>query len=144
MSRICLLTFLSSLFAGFMRRHVGWLAKLSLWSYRVIKACLFCALFFVDFVDDFVEFLLEFVVDVSKFYVVHHVQKVGFKLVQVFVLRRTLSRFKPKMIIVSCVVVVLFVAVEEKCFPSHAFDDTYFLDQALQITVSWWYRYVFS
>ena len=27
LSRICLLTFPSSLFAGFMRRHVGWLAK---------------------------------------------------------------------------------------------------------------------
>ena len=24
-----------------MRRHVGWLAKLSLWSFRVIKACCF-------------------------------------------------------------------------------------------------------
>ena len=41
--------FPSSLFAGFMRRLVGWLAKLSLWSYRVIKACsvffdLFCRL----------------------------------------------------------------------------------------------------
>ena len=41
LSRICLLTFPSSLFAGFMRRHVGWLAKLSLWSFRVIKACCF-------------------------------------------------------------------------------------------------------
>ena len=41
LSRICLLTLLSSLFAGFMRRHVGWLAKLSLWSFRVIKACCF-------------------------------------------------------------------------------------------------------
>ena len=37
----CLLTFPSSLFAGFMRRHVGWLAKLSLWSFRVIKTCCF-------------------------------------------------------------------------------------------------------
>ena len=36
LSRICLLTF-----PGFMRRHVGWLAKLSLWSFRVIKACCF-------------------------------------------------------------------------------------------------------
>ena len=41
LSRICLLTFPSSLFTGFMRRHVGWLAKLSLWSFRVIKACCF-------------------------------------------------------------------------------------------------------
>ena len=41
LSRICLLTLPSSLFAGFMRRHVGWLAKLSLWSFRVIKACCF-------------------------------------------------------------------------------------------------------
>ena len=41
LSRICLLTFPSSLFAGFMRRHVGWLAKVSLWSFRVIKACCF-------------------------------------------------------------------------------------------------------
>ena len=32
LSRISLLTFPSSLFAGFMRRHVGWLVKLSLWS----------------------------------------------------------------------------------------------------------------
>ena len=39
LSRICLLTLLSSLFAGFMRRHIGWLAKLSLYSFRVIKAC---------------------------------------------------------------------------------------------------------
>ena len=37
LSRICLLTFLSSLFAGFMRQHVGWLAELSLWSFRVTK-----------------------------------------------------------------------------------------------------------
>ena len=41
LSRICLLTFPSSLSAGFMRRHVGWLAKLSLWSFRVIKTCCF-------------------------------------------------------------------------------------------------------
>ena len=41
LSRICLLTFPSLLFAGFMRRHVGWLAKLSLWSFRVVKACWF-------------------------------------------------------------------------------------------------------
>ena len=41
LSRICLLTFPSSLFAGFMRRHVGWLVKLSLWSFKVIKACCF-------------------------------------------------------------------------------------------------------
>ena len=41
LSRICLLTFPSSLFAEFMRRHVGWLAKLSLWSFRVIKTCCF-------------------------------------------------------------------------------------------------------
>ena len=41
LSRICLLTLPSSLFAGFMRRQVGWLAKLSLWSFRVIKACCF-------------------------------------------------------------------------------------------------------
>ena len=41
LSRICLLTFPSSLFAGFMRRHVGWLAKLSLRSLKVIKACCF-------------------------------------------------------------------------------------------------------
>ena len=41
LSRICLLTFPSSLFAGFMRRHVGWLAKLSLWSFGGIKACFF-------------------------------------------------------------------------------------------------------
>ena len=41
LSRICLLTLPSSLFAGFMRRHMGWLAKLSLWSFRVIKACCF-------------------------------------------------------------------------------------------------------
>ena len=41
LSRICLLTFPSSLSAGFMRRHVGWLAKLSLWSFRAIKACCF-------------------------------------------------------------------------------------------------------
>ena len=42
MSRICLLTFPSlPLFTGFMRRHVGWLAKLSLWSFRLIKACCF-------------------------------------------------------------------------------------------------------
>ena len=40
-SRICLLTFPSSLFAGFMRRHLGWLVKLSLWSFKVIKACCF-------------------------------------------------------------------------------------------------------
>ena len=39
--RICLMTFPSSLFAGFMRRHVGWLARLSLWSFGVIKACYF-------------------------------------------------------------------------------------------------------
>lgn len=39
--RICLLTFLSSLFAGFMRRHVGWLTKLSLCFFRVLKACCF-------------------------------------------------------------------------------------------------------
>ena len=38
LSRTCLLTFPSSLFAGFMRRHVGWLVKLSLWSFKVIKA----------------------------------------------------------------------------------------------------------
>ena len=38
---LCLLTFPSSLFAGFMRRHVGWLAKLSLWPFLVIKACCF-------------------------------------------------------------------------------------------------------
>ena len=44
------------------------------------------------------------------------------------------------MIIVSCVVVVLFMAVEERCFPSHTFDDTFnFLDQAFQITVSYVY-----
>ena len=49
LSRICLLTFPSPLFVGFMRRHVGWLAKLFLWSFRVIKACCFaiCSLFFV-------------------------------------------------------------------------------------------------
>ena len=41
LSRISLLTFPSSLFAGFMRRHVGWLVKLSLWSFRVTKACFF-------------------------------------------------------------------------------------------------------
>ena len=41
LSRICLLTFPSLLFVGFMRRHVGWLVKLSLWSLRVIKACCF-------------------------------------------------------------------------------------------------------
>ena len=41
LSRICLLTFPSSLFVRFMRRHVGWLTKLSLWSFRVIKACCF-------------------------------------------------------------------------------------------------------
>ena len=40
-SRICLLTLPSSLFAGLIRRQVGWLAKLSLWSFRVIKACCF-------------------------------------------------------------------------------------------------------
>ena len=34
LSRICLLTLPSSLFAGFMRRRVRWLAKLSLWSFR--------------------------------------------------------------------------------------------------------------
>ena len=45
LSRICLLTFPSSLFAGFMRRHVGWLVKLSLWSFRVIKACCFAICF---------------------------------------------------------------------------------------------------
>ena len=28
-----------------MRRHVGWLAKLSLWSFRVIKACCFAICF---------------------------------------------------------------------------------------------------
>ena len=49
------------------------------------------------------------------------------------------------LIVICCVVVVLFMTVEEKCFPSHTFDGTfYFLDQALQITVSWRYRYVFS
>ena len=41
LSKICLLTFPSSLFAGLMRRDVGWLAKLSLWSFRVTKACCF-------------------------------------------------------------------------------------------------------
>ena len=41
LSRICLLTFPSSFFAGFMRRHVGWLAKLSLWSFRLLKGCCF-------------------------------------------------------------------------------------------------------
>ena len=41
LSRICLMTFPSSLFAGFMRRHVGWLARLSLWSFGVMKACCF-------------------------------------------------------------------------------------------------------
>ena len=45
LSRICLLTFPSSLFAGFMGRHVGWLAKLSLWFFRVIKACCFAICF---------------------------------------------------------------------------------------------------
>ena len=40
-----ILTFPSSLFAGFMRRHVGWLAKLSVWSFRVIKACCFAICF---------------------------------------------------------------------------------------------------
>ena len=39
LSRICLLTLPSSLFAGLMRWQLGWLAKLSLWSFRVIKAC---------------------------------------------------------------------------------------------------------
>ena len=38
LSRICLLIFPSSLFVGFMRQHVGWFAKLPLWSFRVIKA----------------------------------------------------------------------------------------------------------
>ena len=41
LSRICLLTFPSSLFEGFMGGPVGWLGKLSLWSFRVIKACCF-------------------------------------------------------------------------------------------------------
>ena len=41
LSRICLLTFPSSLFGGFMRWHVGWLAKLSLWPFRVVKICCF-------------------------------------------------------------------------------------------------------
>ena len=51
--------------------------------------------------------------------------------------------FKSKMIFVSCVVVALFMAVEEKYFPSHAFDDTFYIrDQAFQITVSWRYGYV--
>ena len=33
-SRICLLTLPSSLFVGFRRQYVGWLAKLSLWSFN--------------------------------------------------------------------------------------------------------------
>ena len=41
LSRICLLTLPSSLFVGLMRRQLGLLAKLSLWSFRVIKACCF-------------------------------------------------------------------------------------------------------
>ena len=41
LSRICLLPFSSPLFSGFMRRHVGWLTNLFLWSFRVIKACCF-------------------------------------------------------------------------------------------------------
>ena len=55
LSRICLVTFPSSLFARFLRRHVGWLAKFSLWSFRIIKACcfatrtdLFCAVVDVE------------------------------------------------------------------------------------------------
>ena len=34
LSRICLLPFPSSLFVRFMRRHVRWLTKLSLWSFK--------------------------------------------------------------------------------------------------------------
>ena len=43
------------------------------------------------------------------------------------------------------IVVILFIAVEDKRFPSHSFDDTfYLLYQAFEITVSWWYQYVLS
>ena len=36
---------------------------------------------FLYFADVFIEFVLEFVVDVSKFYVVYHVEKICFELV---------------------------------------------------------------
>ena len=39
LSSIFLLTMPSSLFAGLISRHVGLLAKFSLWSLRVMKAC---------------------------------------------------------------------------------------------------------
>ena len=38
-SSICLLMRPISLFPGLMRRHVGLFSKLSLWSFKVMKAC---------------------------------------------------------------------------------------------------------
>ena len=52
LSRIFLLTLPSSLFAGFMRRHVGWLAKLSLWSFSLLFCDLFCAVVDVELLGD--------------------------------------------------------------------------------------------